>query len=1220
MPDGDAKASRVVGSVAFERPTQVEEHVASDMLMVEGTRCAMHYKIKFYAPPGDGGGDDEAQQQVQAVCKQVFDETEATFSLWVEDSELSKINNMKEGETCSLSGPMQTVLYAASEMYSQTRGAYDPAFRPLLDHYVAAAQKRIAREDSSTDLAKEDNASKEAPKDWEQKLGERAVSLWRSLLDRGFGDQGGISRAVEQVRAHASWQTGFQLSEDQKSLTKILGGARLDLNGIAKGWAIDAIVDRLKSKGFTSAFVDWAGDIKVLGTHADGRPWTVAVAEPPSLGRIEAAARRLVGDGDQVSLHLGRDLDASAPNEDSEDVETSYLAVLELRPGQAVATSGDYEQVFRHRGRLYSHVLDPRKATMSLINEESLAQTTVVCGSAMYADALATASLAVRSPPEARALLDPFRTAFHKPLSDFLLYARAGPRVVKLAVPGVERKESLQARWREHEQAKVVVVGAGLAGFSAAIEAADAGASVVLLEKEARTGGNSAKATSGINGWGTSTQAELAVADREALFERDTHRSGKGGNTNQSLVRTLSTKSAPAIAWLKERFHVPLTVLSQLGGHSTKRTHRAPPDEHGNPVPIGYLIMKTLREAVEANYQDKIEIRTSCRATKLEQRDGRVCGVHYEQTSESGKEDCLIEGDAVILTTGGFGCDKSNDSLLKQHRPDLEGIPTTNGPFATGDGVRMGVALGANLIDMDKVQLHPTGFIDPKDPGNPTKFLAPEAIRGSGGILVNSQGRRFVDELNLRSVVAAAIQKNCDPYRDGDFVGLPFAWVILSQEAQELFGPPTLGFYKDRLGLFEACDDIDACAACIGCDPQVLKETVAAYETARSGGICEQTGKMVFPSNLTPNDTKLVLARVTPSIHYTMGGLDINASGEVQVLIADSVIGHHRHIPGLFAAGEVTGGVHGANRLGGNSLLECVVFGRIAGERAATIRQPKTSLFVDKAHETSAGWVPCVLRETRNTDFKYGKNTREIRFNLHGSLQSSGLEVGQYVALRGELDGETLQGFFSPVTRPGDEGVIGILCRFDERGGPIYKLLQYIRPGSVLQMKAMGGLRIKFSDEGMEYAGRPIRRLGLLSAGTGVAPMVQIIREYVHCAVKLRKRGREDLVAQLGANLLYAAEEEDDLAFVKCFEDLCDKFPQDFRYYCILNKPPLGWTEGVGFIKPSNIRSHVFFPPADDQLIVICGPPIFERIMVRTLLDLGFSRKHFYAYSDEDGP
>ena len=254
---------------------------------------------------------------------------------------------------------------------------------------------------------------------------------------------------------------------------------------------------------------------------------------------------------------------------------------------------------------------------------------------------------------------------------------RGGPRILRLngklrtrllsdrvlipclrIVPGVEREEQHKRRMKYHDKAEVLVVGAGLAGLSAAVEAADAGAHVIVLEKEAKTGGNSAKATSGINAWGTETQAQNGVADEERLFERDTFLSGTGGDVSISLVRTLSTKSASAVHWLLHKFKIPLTVLSQLGGHSAKRTHRAPPKSDGTPVPIGYLIMSTLRDAILKEYNGKIEIKTNCKVTKLlhSERDGfkYVHGVEYDEAGKRSK----LSADSVVLATGGFGFGK----------------------------------------------------------------------------------------------------------------------------------------------------------------------------------------------------------------------------------------------------------------------------------------------------------------------------------------------------------------------------------------------------------------------------------------------------------------------------------------------------------------------------------------------------------------------------------
>jgi flavocytochrome c len=469
-------------------------------------------------------------------------------------------------------------------------------------------------------------------------------------------------------------------------------------------------------------------------------------------------------------------------------------------------------------------------------------------------------------PHLARAMLEPFRTSFRYPLKDFLLYARRGPRIIRLSIPGVEPKELHEKRLEKHHPAKVIVVGSGLAGLSAAIEAADAGASVIVLEKEPKTGGNSAKATSGINGWGTNTQAKLNIPDDERLFERDTHRSGKGGQTFPSLVRTLSIQSAPAVHWLQNKFQIPLDVVSQLGGHSARRTHRAPPDEQGRPVPIGYLIMATMKATIEQQYQGKIDIRCSSKVSKLlhnESKDGvkTVFGVEVESNGSHYEE----YADSVILATGGFGCGIAGNRLMARFRPELLGVPTTNGTFAQGDGVLLGETVGAELIDMDKVQLHPTGFIDPKDPCNQTKILAPEAIRGSGGILVNSDGRRFVNELDLRSVVTNAIISNCGRYKDDNYEGPPFAWCILSKASQEIFGQSTIKFYKDKMGLFELCKDVSEISNLIGCEEAVLRQTLQDYAHAIQVGNCQLTQKNIFPAEISENSTDLIVARVTPS-------------------------------------------------------------------------------------------------------------------------------------------------------------------------------------------------------------------------------------------------------------------------------------------------------------------------------------------------------------------
>lgn len=248
-----------------------------------------------------------------------------------------------------------------------------------------------------------------------------------------------------------------------------------------------------------------------------------------------------------------------------------------------------------------------------------------------------------------------------------------------------------------------------------------------------------------------------------------------------------------------------------------------------------------------------------------------------------------------------------------------------------------------------------------------------------------------------------------------------YAWCVMNEEAQKKFGLPSLRFYKDIKGLFESAPDFPSLARdVIGCDSETLKQAIEEYGVATDMQVDVKTQKNVFPARFSWEDKNLVAARVTPSIHYTMGGLRISAATEVlenaRTDRAPTLYYRKlRPIRRLFAAGEVTGGVHGENRLGGNSLLECVVFGRMAGERAATIKsRSETCLSTNE-------WTPVTFREILKTDESHGINTMVFRFHLHSALQKAGLDVGQFVAIRGEAEGEILQGFYSPINRPNEQ-------------------------------------------------------------------------------------------------------------------------------------------------------------------------------------------------------
>jgi ferredoxin-NADP reductase len=183
----------------------------------------------------------------------------------------------------------------------------------------------------------------------------------------------------------------------------------------------------------------------------------------------------------------------------------------------------------------------------------------------------------------------------------------------------------------------------------------------------------------------------------------------------------------------------------------------------------------------------------------------------------------------------------------------------------------------------------------------------------------------------------------------------------------------------------------------------------------------------------------------------------------------------------------------------------------------------------------------------------------------------------------------------------------------DAKGGPIARLLDFARPGSVLHMCAMGGLRLKFEGGRILFRGQVIRRIGLLAGGTGIAPMIQIIRAYGK-----HVRDNHGQIPLGGLNLIYAAEEVGDLAYRRVLEEVRSQMPEHFRFYVILNRPPLGWTEGVGFTEKHDIVKHMMYPPAEGDLAVMCGPPMFESAMRKTIASIGFLKSQWFSFSADD--
>ena len=493
------------------------------------------------------------------------------------------------------------------------------------------------------------------------------------------------------------------------------------------------------------------------------------------------------------------------------------------------------------------------------------------------------------------------------------------------------------------ETVDVVVVGAGGAGMTAAITASKAGSKVVIIESQPIVGGNTVRSTGGLNAAKTPYQDKnefkeaagvektLATAaekfadnatitalaatvksqwdayqanpqgyfDSVELMELDTMIGGKGKN-NPELVKALAENSADAIEWLAS-IGAEVKNVGAFGGASVKRIHR-PVNADGKVTAVGAYIVPIL----EKNLQDRnVQFLFDTTANEIIMKDGKAVGI--KATGKDGNK-VTINAKSVVIATGGFG---ANAEMVEKYKPELKGFATTNAEGAQGQGIDMATAVGAATVDMDQIQIHPTVHID--EDGN--AHLITEGVRGDGAILVNKEGKRFFDEVQTRDKVSAAeIQQT-----DGE------AWLILDQKMVD--GAAVYQGYVNS-GYAKTGKTIEELAKNINVDPATLAETMKNWAEIYANKVDPEFGRTSFSAENALDQAPYYAILVKPGIHHTMGGLKINTNTEV--LNEKGEV-----ISGLFAAGEVTGGIHGANRLGGTAVTDIIVFGQIAGENAA---------------------------------------------------------------------------------------------------------------------------------------------------------------------------------------------------------------------------------------------------------------------------------------------
>jgi len=443
----------------------------------------------------------------------------------------------------------------------------------------------------------------------------------------------------------------------------------------------------------------------------------------------------------------------------------------------------------------------------------------------------------------------------------------------------------------EPQSYDVVVVGSGGAGLAAAIQACDEGAKVLIVEKMSTIGGNTIKASVGMNAADTRYQKLKGIEDSKELFYQETLKGGQFKN-NTVLLKEFVERAPQAVEWLAEH-NIELSDITITGGMSIDRTHR-PADRSAVG---GFLISGLVKNLNKRN----IDVMLDTSVTEIRYHDGAVQGV---ELLNDDNDVLIVNAKSVIVATGGFS---ANREMVVKYRPELDGFVTTNHKGATGGGIAILQNIGADTVDMGEIQIHPTVE-------QTTSYLISEAIRGGGAILVNQAGNRFFNEMETRDKVSAQIIAQPEKY----------AYVVFDEQVR--LNNKAADEYIAR-GFVISAESPRELANKLEMDFHAFLATLETYNVAvdkQHDAEFGRTTAMRHPINQGP----FYAIRIAPGVHHTMGGVTINT----ETCVLDS---QQQALNGAFAAGEVVGGIHGGNRIGGNAVADIIIFGILAGRNAA---------------------------------------------------------------------------------------------------------------------------------------------------------------------------------------------------------------------------------------------------------------------------------------------